>query len=43
LLDPSASATLSPDQIHAMVEELLDAHRESLPEGLRGVTHSSRT
>ena len=43
LLDPSASATLSPDQIHAMVEELLDAHGESLPEGLRGVTHSSRT
>ncbi len=43
LLDPSASATLSPDQIHAMVEELLDAHAESLPEGLRGVTHSART
>jgi alpha-galactosidase len=43
LLDPSASATLSPDQIHAMVEELIDAHRESLPEGLRGVKHSSRT
>ena len=43
LLDPSASATLSPDQIHAMVEELLDAHGESLPEALRGVTHSSRT
>jgi alpha-galactosidase len=43
LLDPSASGTLSPDQIHAMVEELLDAHGESLPEGLRGVTHSSRT
>jgi alpha-galactosidase len=43
LLDPSTSGTLSPDQIHAIVEELLDAHGESLPEGLRGVTHSSRT
>jgi len=34
---------LSPDQIHVFVAELFDAHRESLPEGLRGVTHSSRT
>jgi alpha-galactosidase len=43
LLDPNASGTLSPDQIHAMVEELLDAHGEALPEGLRGVAHSSST
>lgn len=37
LLDPNASATLPPDAISAMVDELLDAHQASgrLPEALR--------
>ncbi len=35
LLDPSAAASLSPDEIHATVEELIDAHGDALPEGIR--------
>ena len=35
LLDPSAAASLSPDAIHAVVEELIDAHGDALPEGIR--------
>jgi alpha-galactosidase len=35
LLDPNASASLSPDEIHAVVEELIDAHGDALPEGIR--------
>jgi alpha-galactosidase len=35
LLDPNASATLSPEQIEAMVEELLVAERDLIPESLR--------
>jgi alpha-galactosidase len=35
LLDPNAAASLSPDEIHAMVEELIDAHGDALPEGIR--------
>ena len=35
LLDPSAAAALSPDVIHTMVEELIDAHGDALPEGIR--------
>lgn len=34
-LDPNAGATLSLEQMRAMVDELLAAHRESLPAGLR--------
>jgi alpha-galactosidase len=36
LLDPNAAASLSPEAIEAMVDELLDAHAERLPAGLRG-------
>ena len=35
LLDPNAAATLRIDQIHAMVDELIEAHGELLPEGIR--------
>ena len=35
LLDPAAAAALSPDVIHTMVEELIDAHGAALPEGIR--------
>ena len=34
-LDPNAAATLSLEQMRAMVDELLAAHREALPAGLR--------
>ena len=35
LLDPAASAALPPDVIATIVEELIDAHGEALPEGIR--------
>jgi alpha-galactosidase len=34
-LDPNAAATLSLEQMRAMVDELLAAHREAHPTGLR--------
>src|SRR5262249_36226427 len=35
MLDPNAGATLTLDEIDAMCDELVRAHGESLPEGLR--------
>ncbi len=35
MLDPNAGATLTIEAIHAMVDELIEAHRELLPEGIR--------
>jgi alpha-galactosidase len=35
LLDPNASATLAPEQIEQMVDALIDAHGDALPEGIR--------
>lgn len=35
LLDPNASATLTVDQICALVDEMVDAHAGALPEGVR--------
>ena len=35
LLDPNTSATLSPEVIGQMVDALIDAHGEALPEGIR--------
>jgi alpha-galactosidase len=35
LLDPSAAASLSPEAIHTVVEELIDAHGDALPAGIR--------
>jgi len=35
LLDPNAAASLSPETIHTVVEELIDAHGDALPEGIR--------
>jgi len=35
MLDPNTSATLTLDRIHEMVDELLDAHGELIPESIR--------
>jgi alpha-galactosidase len=35
LLDPNAGATLTIGQVHEMVDALIDAHGELLPEGIR--------
>jgi alpha-galactosidase len=35
LLDPNAAASLAPEEIEAVVDELLVAHAERLPSGLR--------
>ena len=35
LLDPNASATLSPEAISEMVDAMIDAHGDALPEGIR--------
>ena len=35
LLDPNAAATLTVDEIRAMVDELIEAHGELLPAGIR--------
>ena len=34
LLDPNAAATLSPERICAMVDDLIEAHGEALPDGI---------
>ena len=38
MLDPNAGATLTIAQIHAMVDELIEAHGDLLPEGIRATT-----
>ena len=38
LLDPNAGATLTIAQVHEMVDLLIDAHGELLPEGIRSGT-----
>jgi alpha-galactosidase len=35
LLDPNAGATLTIAQVHDMVDELIEAHGDLLPEGIR--------
>ena len=35
LLDPNTAATLSPAKIEAMVDDLIEAHGDALPEGIR--------
>jgi alpha-galactosidase len=35
MLDPNAGATLTIAQIHDMVDELIEAHGDLLPEGIR--------
>jgi alpha-galactosidase len=35
LLDPNAAGTLSPEAICALVDELIEAHGDALPEGIR--------
>jgi alpha-galactosidase len=35
MLDPNAAATLTIDEIRSMVDELIEAHGELLPEGIR--------
>jgi alpha-galactosidase len=34
LLDPNAASTLSPEAICALVDELIEAHGDALPEGI---------
>ena len=36
LLDPSTAATLSIDEIIRVCDELIDAHGELIPAGIRG-------
>jgi alpha-galactosidase len=36
MLDLHASSVLSLDEIAALVDELIDAHGDALPEGVRG-------
>ena len=35
MLDPNVSATLTLDRIHDMVDELIEAHGEAIPEAIR--------
>jgi alpha-galactosidase len=35
LLDPNASGTLSPERIATLVDDMIDAHGDALPEGIR--------
>jgi len=35
LLDPNTAATLSPEQVEQMVDALVEAHGDALPEGIR--------
>jgi alpha-galactosidase len=44
MLDPNAGATLTIGAIHEMVDELIEAHGDLLPEGIRPVSGAaSRT
>ncbi|HLY48187.1 MAG TPA: alpha-glucosidase/alpha-galactosidase [Solirubrobacteraceae bacterium] len=43
MLDPNAGATLTIDAIHAMVDELIDAHGELIPEGIRAGARITRS
>ncbi len=40
LLDPNTAGTISPERTHEMVEALIEAHGDALPEGIRSVEHS---
>jgi alpha-galactosidase len=42
LLDPNAGATLTIERAHAMVDELIDAHGDLLPEGIRAAKAAVR-
>jgi alpha-galactosidase len=35
LLDPNTAATLGPDEIRTMCDELIEAHGDDIPEGIR--------
>jgi len=35
MLDPNTGATLTPDQIVALCDELIEAHGDLMPEGIR--------
>jgi alpha-galactosidase len=43
MLDPNAGATLTIGQIRAMVDELIDAHADLLPEGIRAGSRAIRS
>jgi len=38
MLDPNAGATLTIEAIHQMADELIEAHGELLPDGIRART-----
>src|SRR3954454_23473317 len=40
LLDPNTAGTISPKRTHEMVEALIAAHGDALPDGIRTVEHS---
>lgn len=42
MLDPNAAATLTLEQIHALVDDLIEAHGDALPEGIRPVAAGLR-
>lgn len=43
MLDPNAGAALTIDQTRAMVDELIDAHGDLLPEGIRSGSRATRS
>jgi alpha-galactosidase len=40
LLDPNTAATLTTERIEALVDDLIEAHGDALPEGIRGTVAS---
>jgi alpha-galactosidase len=43
MLDPNASASLTLDEIHDVVDELIDAHGDLIPDGIRRGARRGRT
>ena len=43
MLDPNVAATLTLDQVHDMVDELIDAHGDMIPEAIRGGSKRRRS
>ena len=38
MLDPNTAATLNLEQIHSLVDEMIDAHGAALPDGIATAT-----
>jgi alpha-galactosidase len=43
MLDPNAGSTLTIEAIHAMVDELIEAHGELIPDGIRAGARATRS